>query len=237
MQFWPKTNATSQTIQTLRRFDRNIRLVPAPPAGWTVPDWWRGLAEREPADRVADALTRWDSDATIKQDLRRSLTYLHEHCTNVEIVASDSLPYLIYTVERDARDLRYFAGGNPLMPEPTDWLREAWPTVPDSIRTFYTLHDGFFDFPSGSGISPQRWVGRLSDDDWGIIDTLGEPVRINLRTSLDFVSNGAGGHVVIDLDDCVNGKATLWWAKYPPDYDQNFWDVADEWLLMFLSEP
>ena len=43
--------------------------------------------------------------------------------------------------------------------------------------------------------------------------------------------------MVVDLDDCVDGKATLWWATDPPDYDQSFWDVADEWLLMFLSEP
>ena len=52
-----------------------------------------------------------------------------------------------------------------------------------------------------------------------------------------FVSDGASGRTVVDLDDCADGKATLWWAKYPPDYDQNFWDVTDEWLLTFLSEP
>ena len=52
-----------------------------------------------------------------------------------------------------------------------------------------------------------------------------------------FVSDGTSGRMVVDLDDYADGQATLRWAKYPPDYDQNFWDVTDEWLLMFLSEP
>ncbi|MCL1842180.1 MAG: hypothetical protein FWF75_10680 [Propionibacteriaceae bacterium] len=240
MSFWSRNEAPSDTAAVLRLYRHDTKLVPDPPLDAHIPHWWRNLAARQPSARVQEALAHWDSIQTVRRELRRSLAHLRQHCRNVELVYAYSTYCLVYTVAytvNGRQELEYFVGGNPLMPQPKDWLREAWPTVPESIRTFYTLHDGFFDFPSGSGISPQRWVRRLSDDDWGIIDTLDEPVRINLRTSFNFVSNGAGGQVVVDLDDYVDGKATLWWATDPPDYDQSFWDVADEWLLMFLSEP
>jgi hypothetical protein len=191
----------------------------------------------EPTSRVETALARWEQTQPLSRELRNCLTYLDGHCQDVEIVHADATYYAMYTVRDQDGRLRYFAGGNPLAPEPDSALRAAWPQVPSAIRAFYDLHDGFFDFPNGAGLSPQRWVCRLADEDWGIIETLTEPVRVNLATTFGFVSNSAGGYLVVDVTDSADEKATLWWAKDPPDYDLNFWDVADEWLYMFLAEP
>ncbi len=61
-------------------------------------------------------------------------------------------------------------------------------------------------------------------------------VEVDLSQTFCFFSNGAGGYLGVDLSDSAQDKAVLWWAKYEPTYNVNFWDVVDEWILMDLSE-
>lgn len=74
----------------------------------------------------------------------------------------------------------------------------------------------------------------LGDDDfdWGIIDDLNQPLQIGLDTSFGFFNNGMGTDVAIDYKNCGQDHATLWSAKDQPEYNINFWDFADEWIVI-----
>jgi hypothetical protein len=37
------------------------------------------------------------------------------------------------------------------------------------------------------------------------------------------------------VNDCADGKAVLWSAKEEPLYEQNFWGVTGEWILIALE--
>lgn len=43
----------------------------------------------------------------------------------------------------------------------------------------------------------------------GIIDELEEPIKINLKTSFGFFSNGMGSYIAIDYENCKNNNATF----------------------------
>lgn len=38
--------------------------------------------------------------------------------------------------------------------------------------------------------------------------------------------------VAIDYKNCGQDHATLWSAKDQPEYNINFWDFADEWIVI-----
>lgn len=41
-----------------------------------------------------------------------------------------------------------------------------------------------------------------------------------------------GYYVVIDYNNCEEGNATLWSSKEEAEYNLNFWDVVDEWIVI-----
>jgi hypothetical protein len=115
-------------------------------------------------------------------------------------------------------------------------LYESWSKIPPEIRTFYeNVHNGFHYYASGAmGLVALENVAFLGDDDfdWGILDDLEEPLQINLDTSFGFFSNGMGTYVAVDYNNCENDNATLWSAKDQPEYNLNFWDITDEWIVV-----
>jgi len=45
-----------------------------------------------------------------------------------------------------------------------------------------------------------------------------------------------GGYVAIDLNNCIDDVATLWFTNDQPDYNVNFWDIVDEWIVIGLQD-
>ena len=45
-----------------------------------------------------------------------------------------------------------------------------------------------------------------------------------------------GGYVAVDLskDDIIN-EAVVWFSGDQPEYNVNFWDVVDEWIVIGLE--
>lgn len=41
-----------------------------------------------------------------------------------------------------------------------------------------------------------------------------------------------GGYVAIDYNNCEYDKATLWFTNDQPEYNINFWNVVDEWIVI-----
>ena len=85
-----------------------------------------------------------------------------------------------------------------------------------------------------------EWLQRVTyfDDgcEWGILEDLEEPLQINLHTTFGFFRSGMGGYVAVDLskDDIIN-EAVVWFSGDQPEYNVNFWDVVDEWIVIGLE--
>ncbi|YAR64077.1 hypothetical protein ACUIAK_20075 [Bacillus cytotoxicus] len=45
-----------------------------------------------------------------------------------------------------------------------------------------------------------------------------------------------GGYVAIDLNNCTDEVATLWFTNDNPEYNVNFWDVVDEWIVIGFQD-
>ncbi|MDF2523922.1 MAG: hypothetical protein K0R31_1563 [Clostridiales bacterium] len=84
------------------------------------------------------------------------------------------------------------------------------------------------------GLLPQEDIDFLGDEDfeWGILDDLEEPLKLDLSSSFGFFSNGMGTYIAFDYKNCDRDHATLWSAKDQPGYNINFWDFVDEWLVI-----
>ena len=98
------------------------------------------------------------------------------------------------------------------------------------------MSDGVIDYYEGGNpkelFNPSQFVTYFDDDEWGIIEELEEPLKIDLKSTFGFFKNGMGGYVAIDLDNCNNNKGVLWFADSKPRYDIDFWSVVDEWTVI-----
>lgn len=78
-------------------------------------------------------------------------------------------------------------------------------------------------------------IVAFDDEEWGVLDELAQPLRICLPTTFGLFASGMGGYVAVDLSDCDNCKATLWFSNRQPRYDINFWDIVDEWIVLGMQ--
>jgi hypothetical protein len=240
MALWSKKNdPTKNKVRLLSPYTQGEGRVSFPteiPSDADVPAWWRELSPMTPRGRVILALSHWETTGPLAVELRNTILYLKTYCRDVEVMRVGSTYYLLYSIRNRLDNMRYFAGGNPRTIQSSESVSRLWPRVPASIRSFYGLHDGFFDYQAGSGFNPCVWMIYFDDEDWGVIDEFDLDVQIDLSSTLGFVGNNAGLLLGVDVSDCEAGKAVLWSAKEPPLYDQNFWHVADEWLVIFFDE-
>ncbi len=73
-------------------------------------------------------------------------------------------------------------------------------------------------------------VTHFSDDDWGRLEELEEPLQISLDTTYGFFQNGGGGYLAVDYKNCENNVATEWFTDMEPEYNIDFWEYADIWM-------
>lgn len=103
------------------------------------------------------------------------------------------------------------------------------------VNMIENVHNRFYYYASVfMGLVDLENVTFLGDNDleWGIIDEIEEPLQIDLHTLFGFFSNGMGTYVAIDYKNCENDNVTLWSAKDLPEYNINFWDMVDEWIVI-----
>nr|WP_255323519.1 hypothetical protein [Priestia megaterium] len=80
--------------------------------------------------------------------------------------------------------------------------------------------------------SPET-ITYLDDYEWDIVEEIGERnLKIDFASSYGFFSNGMGTYVVVDYKNSLGDNATLWSSKEEPEYNLNFWDVVDEWMVI-----
>jgi len=92
-------------------------------------------------------------------------------------------------------------------------------------------HNGWYYLASGSlGLSPVEDFFFLDEEDWGVLDELGE-LPIDLKKSLAVFANGMGGYVCLEVNEkCKNSM--IWWNDKAPRVGIDFWPVIDSWTAM-----
>ncbi|WP_040949837.1 hypothetical protein [Gorillibacterium massiliense] len=228
-----------EKLAFLRNYNRDVRILTIDEISRlndnAIPNEWRSLVyiddSKEKMDRL---LSLWKKSVGL--ELRNTISYLKEHLINVEIMEIGSVYSVLYTIRNSKGDILYYEGRNPQEGQKNLELEESWDKIPTTIRDFYeNVHDGFYYYASESmGLVPLEAVTFLGDEDieWGIIDDLEEPIKINLDSSFGFFTNGMGSYIAIDYSNCVDNNATFWSAKTKPKYNINFWNYVDEWIVI-----
>ncbi|WP_110955880.1 SMI1/KNR4 family protein [Anaerosinus massiliensis] len=195
-------------------------------------EWIKLFKEEKGIGRIEFLLKIWKKH--VGKELCNTIAYLNDYLEDVELIKIAERYSILYTIKNSKGHTLYYEGRNPNEEFNNGNLEESWNKLPISIRKFYeNVHNGFFYYASESmGLVPLESVTYLNDYEWGILDELKEPLQLDFKTSFGFFSNGMGGYVVSDYQNCNNNNGTLWWKDDQPDYKINFWDVVDEWIVI-----
>ncbi|WP_332236688.1 SMI1/KNR4 family protein [Sporolactobacillus sp. KGMB 08714] len=217
--------------------DGYVRLISTDEIGQidTLPKaWYEIFRERTIKHRIQILLGIWKR--YLGTELRNTISYLNNCLENIELMEINKRYSILYTIRNRQGKILYYEGRSPCEDFKNEPLRGAWDRIPAKIRLFYdNIHNGFYYYASGAmGLVSLENVAFLGDDDfdWSIIDDLKDPMEIDLNTSFGFFSNGMGTYVAIDYQNCEQGNATLWSSEDQPEYNINFWDFIDEWMVI-----
>jgi hypothetical protein len=209
----------------------SVEILQALPRDSEVPDQWRELFASSGPDRITCFLRMW-RDA-IGDRLSNTLAYLKDHLHDIEVMRMQSDVLALYSIRNRLGIMRYYVGGNPA--RISNKLSAEWPQALRELQSLYDFQNGFTEFSSGAGLSQFSQVRSIEDLYAGPVDRPGINVSFNPTRAYLWFSNGAGGYVAIDLDNCIHDNAFLWWVDDQPTYDLNFWAVVDEWMVILFD--
>lgn len=195
--------------------------------------WIEIFKETDKTRKKNKLIALWNS--VCEKELSNTISYLKENLLEFELIVDNGQYAVLYSVKSENDEILYYEGG---IPTNISEVQQVWSNVPESIKEFYDkLHNGFYYLPSRAmGLVPLERITHFEDHEWGILEELDEPLGINMSTTYSFFENGIGGYVAIDLDNCAGDEATLWFTDDKPEYNVNFWDVVDEWIVIGLQD-
>ncbi len=199
-------------------------------------EWVEVFIETDKTERKDKLIALWNR--VCEKELSHTISYLKENLVDVELIIDNGQYASLYSVKSENDEILYYEGGIPNKSIYNLDMQQAWSSVPQSIVKFYgKLHNGFYYMPSRAmGLVPLERVTYFKEDEWGILDDLEHPLEINLDTTYGFFENGMGGYVAVDLNNCTDNRATLWFTNDQPEYSVDFWDIVDEWILIGLQD-
>ncbi|MBX9967016.1 SMI1/KNR4 family protein [Priestia aryabhattai] len=199
-------------------------------------EWVEVFIETDKTERKDKLIALWNR--VCEKELSHTISYLKENLVDVELIIDNGQYAILYSVKSENDEILYYEGGIPNKSIYDLDMQQTWSSVPQSIVKFYgKLHNGFYYMPSRAmGLVPLERVTYFKEDEWGILDDLEHPLEINLDTTYGFFENGMGGYVAVDLNNCTDNRATLWFTNDQPEYSVDFWDIVDEWILIGLQD-
>ncbi|WP_299583711.1 SMI1/KNR4 family protein [uncultured Microbulbifer sp.] len=198
-----------------------------------LPDSWLDILSREPSDRVTAALSYWNE---FKVEFEQVLEYLRDNLVNIDLLHSEFGSFsgysLLYSVKaNDSERILYYEGRNPKLKKINPEVLGFWNDLPNGLKNFYELHNGWRYLPSGSmGLSPVEGFFLLESEDWGILDTIGKS-PVDLSKTLALYENGMGDYLCIEFKD-GSKSCLLWSSSGAPKLGLDFWPVVDSWTVM-----
>lgn len=201
-----------------------------------IPDLWKKLLlTKKKAEKLNAVVQMWkDSMGDL---LKQMIAYMEEHLVDVELITYRENYSLLYSITSFGDKVLYYEGGNPDEFFILDELKRKWNAVPESIQNFYdSLHDGFFSYASSSiGLYRADNIVYLNQYNWDVIEELSLELKIDLETTFSFFGLEKGAYVAVDLSDCEEDKAVLWFFAKEPQYEVKFWEIVDAWLVAALK--
>lgn len=218
----------------LREYNRDIKLLELKSIDKNkIPDSWKDIfCESDMKNRIKRILNIWKR--YVANEFKNTIAYLERNLESVDLVGYEGKISIIYGIKMSDGEIDYYEGGNPKELFNNDALENSWNKMPESVKVFYEkVHNGFCYYPSKAmGLVPSQFITYFNDDEWGIIEELQEPLKIDLKSTFGFFKNGMGGYVAIDFNNCDNNKGVLWFSDSKPRYDIDFWSVVDEWTVI-----
>lgn len=216
-------------ITYLKKFRRDVEIIGINDIGdIDIPELWREIfVEEELEAKKGKILNQWKQ--VIGAELPNSIAFIEENLCGVDLIHYRDKISILYGIRCEDGNVYYFEGGNP-----KECINhELLEGMPLKLKSFYLdLHNGFFYYPSRMmGLVPLDEVTCFADDEWGIIEELEEPLQISLDTTYGFYESGGGGYLAIDYSNCENNIATRWYDDIDPDYNIDFWEFADKWIM------
>ena len=198
--------------------------------------WIEIFKETDKTGKKDKLIALWND--VCEKELSITISYLKENLLEFELIVDNGQYAVLYSVKSENEEILYYEGGIPTSSIYISEMQQDWSNVPESIKRFYEkLHNGFYYLPSRAmGLVPVECSTHFEDYEWGILEELDEPLGINMATTYGFFENGMGGYVAIDLNNCIDDVATLWFTNDKPEYNVDFWDIVDEWIVMGLQD-
>lgn len=219
-----------EKINMLRLFHKDVEIVDINKIDRKrIPENWREVFEDNIFEKQKEKVVRqWK--VTVGVEMSNSIDFIEKNLCSLDLIFYNNVFSILYGIKCEDGEVYYFEGGNPI----DSIAHRLLKGMPEKLKMFYLeLHNGFFFYPSRMmGLVSLDEVTHFSDDEWGIIDELDEPIKICLDSTYGFFKNGGGGYLAVDYQNCDNNKATLWFDDMEPEYNINFWNFADEWLRM-----
>ena len=226
-----------ETLSYLKKYHKDVEIISSKIDDIKeIPESWKKIfCANSKEAKIDETVQQWKG--LFANELRNTIMYLEENLIDVNLIKYKGKYSILYSVLSYEKRVLYYEGGNYNTAHFPDKLKLQWDKHPEAIAKFYEkLHDGFFYYASGGmGMLQSNDIVVFDDEEWGILDDLAQPLNICLSTTFGIFGSGMGGYVAVDVSDCDNCKATLWFSNRQPRYNINFWDIVDEWTVIGLQ--
>lgn len=224
----------NEKLDYLNKYHKGIQIVQENPAEIKeIPRRWAEILScGSAADRKRKMLDLWKQYVAV--ELSNTIGYLEENLEDIELVKYGEKYSLLYSIKAPDHTICYYEGKNPVDSVMPSELQKYWDKFPLKLKCFYeNVQDGFYYYASESmGLVPLQDIVIFAEEDWGILGELDMPLQINLESTFGIFSSGMGGYVAVDMLHCENNNSTLWFTGEQPEYNINFWDIVDEWIVI-----
>ncbi|MEX2948704.1 SMI1/KNR4 family protein [Staphylococcus warneri] len=194
-----------------------------------IPDKWkRVLLTKDKTQKVNLTIEIWKNGFSKK--LSNVLNYMSRNLIDCELIKNKEQYYIVYILQHPTSETIYYLGG-------LDSNNTNLETLPNDLKEFYQeVHNGFYFFPGKfMGLQEIKDVEVMSEYDWGVISDLDIHIDFNLDDYIIIFATGMGGYIVVKAHN-DNSNAIIWFDDDEPIYDENIWDILDEWLYLGFTE-
>lgn len=225
----------NHTLEFLQIYHKNVKIIEKDELRNYLPyiseNWFPIFKENDRKKRIEKTLNIWKM--FVSKELTKTIHYMEENLMKVELITYDKKAAVLYVINHE-KDTLYYEGILNIDFSKNMILKQVWNKMPKSLINFYTnVHNGFYYYPSHSlGLVELNEVMYFNDYEWGIVEELESPIKINFETTFGFFCSGGGGYAAIDISQQEEEIAVIWYDDCEPDYSINFWDVVDEWIII-----
>ncbi len=220
-------------LEFLKIYNKNVKIIETDEFNdylSYIPEKWRSVfQEKDREKRIEKTLNIWKT--YVSKELKKTIHYLEENLLEVDFITYHGKIAILYEIKYK-KNIFYYEGILTIDFSENIILKQSWNEIPKSIVNFYmNVHNGFYTYPSHSGLVELNEVMYFDDYEWGIVEELENPPEINFETTFGFFCNGGGIYVAIDIKEQEEDIGVVWYDDCEPDYHINFWDVVDEWMI------